>query len=190
MCSLVCCQPIDLAASLTFRYMRCLNGTARGDGMRQYIWALACALLISGCATKSLEWQRHTEDEFPTRVNWIISQKGNILDANSGLRYGPWTVASGEAGPYATYQCPQDGICEIKISNLQCQQSTGGPASCELILYKNAICELVVPKTKQTLTIGCPINVALTPKGKGETASSEEAAAAAAAAATAKGAQE
>jgi hypothetical protein len=158
--------------------------------MRRYISALVCALLISGCATKSLEWQRHTGDDFPTRVNWIISPKGNVLDANGGLQYGSWTVISGEGGPYATYQCPQDGICEINISNLQCQQSTGGPNSCELILYKNAICELVIPKKKETLNIGCPIDVAFAPKGNGETASPGEAAAAAAAAAAAKGVQE
>jgi len=163
--------------------------------MRQYSCALACALLIAGCTTtESLEWQQHTKDEYPTRVNWIISPLGNVLDAKRGLRYGNWTVTSGEGGPYATYQCPQDGICEINISNLQCQQSTGGPASCELILYKNAICELYIPEKRETLEIGCPINVALKPKGEGETASPEEAAAtaaaAAAAAATAKGAQE
>ena len=162
--------------------------------MRQYFYALTCALLLSGCATKSLEWQQHTEDEFPTRVNWIISQVGNVLDAKRSLRYGAWTVTSGEGGPSATYHCPQEGICEINLSNLQCQQSTGGPASCQLILYKNAICELVIPEKKETLEIGCPIEVALKPKGKGEIASPEEAAAtaaaAAAAAATAKGAQE
>lgn len=162
--------------------------------MRQYMWALACALLLSGCATKSLEWQQHTEDEFPTRVNWIISQVGNVLDAKRGLRYGAWTVTSGEGGPLATYQCPQDGICEINIRNLQCQQSTGGPSSCELILYMNSICELVITEKREILEIGCPIEVALKPKGKGETTSPEEAAAAAAAAvaaaATAKGVQE
>ncbi len=162
--------------------------------MRQHICAMACALLVSGCATKSLEWQQHTEDEFPTRVNWIISQVGNVLDAKRGLRYGVWTVTSGKGGPLATYQCPQPGICEINISNLQCQQSTGGPTSCELLLYKNAICELVVPEKRETLEIGCPIQVALQPKGKGETPTPEEAAAtaaaAAAAAATAKGAQQ
>jgi len=127
-------------------------------------------------------------------VNWIISQVGNVLDAKRGLRYGTWTITSGEGGPLATYQCPQGGICEINISNLQCQQSTGGPAPCEIVLYKNAICELVIPEKKETLEIGCPISVALKPKGTGEKASPEEAAAvaasAAAAAATAKGAQE
>ena len=160
-------------------------------GKRQHLWALALALLASGCATKTLEWQRHTEDEFPTRVNWIISQVGNVLDAKRGLRYGVWTVTSGEGGPLATYECPEQGICEIKISNLQCKQSTGGPASCEFILYKNAICELVIPDKKETLEVGCPIEVALKPKGKGETVSPEAAAAAAAAAAaTAKAAQQ
>ena len=163
-------------------------------GIPQRLCALVCALLISGCAAKSHEWQRHTEDEFPTRVNWIISQVGNVLDAKRGLRYGTWTVTSGEGGPLANYQCPQGGICEINISNLQCQQSTGRSAACELILYKNAICELVVPEKRETLEIGCPIEVALKPKGEGVTPSPQEAAAAtaaaAAAAATAKGAQE
>src|SRR6476660_8511952 len=163
-------------------------------GIPQRLCALVCALLISGCAAKSHEWQRHTEDEFPTRVNWIISQVGNVLDAKRGLRYGTWTVTSGKGGPLATYQCPQGGICEINISNLQCQQATGGQTACELVLYKNAICELVVPEKKETLEIGCPIQVALKPKGEGETASPKEAAAtaaaAAAAAAAAKGAQE
>lgn len=163
-------------------------------GMRPLLCALACALLVSACATKSHEWQRHTENEFPTRVNWIISQVGNVLDAKRGLRYGTWTVTSGEGGPYAQYQCPEGGICEINISNLQCEESTGGRSSCELVLYKNAICELVIPEKRETLEIGCPIQVALKPKGKGEIATPEEAkaaaAAAAAAAATAKGAQE
>src|SRR6476661_8285741 len=163
-------------------------------GIPQRLCALVCALLISGCAAKSHEWQRHSEDEFPTRVNWIISQVGNVLDAKRGLRYGTWTVTSGEGGPLANYQCPPGGICEINIRNLQCRQSTGGPAACELLLYKNAICELVVPEKRETLEIGCPIQVALQPKGKGETPTAEEAAAtaaaAAAAAATAKGAQQ
>ncbi len=162
--------------------------------MRQLFCALACALLVSGCVTKSHEWQQHTEDEFPTRVNWIISQVGNVLDAKRGLRYGTWMVTSDKGGPLATYQCPQGGICEINISNLQCQQATGGQTACELVLYKNAICELVIPEKKETLEIGCPIQVALKPKGEGETASPKEAAAtaaaAAAAAAAAKGAQE
>ena len=118
-------------------------------GMRRHFYALACALLVSGCATKSHEWQQHTEDEFPTRVNWIISQVGNVLDAKRGLRYGTWTVTSDKGGPLATYQCPQGGICEINISNLQCQQATGGQTACELVLYKNAICELVVPEKKK-----------------------------------------
>ncbi len=159
--------------------------------IRQYLSALACALLISGCATQSLDWQRSTDNEFPTRVKWIISQVGNVLDANRGLRYGTWTVTSGAGGPYATYQCPQGGICEVNIGNLQCQESTGGPAPCALVLYKNAICELVIPEKRETLEIGCPLSVALTPKGKDDRASPEEAAAAAAEAATvAKEAQE
>src|SRR5262245_47588312 len=95
-------------------------------GIWQRSCTLACAFLVSACATESLEWQQRTEKDFPARVNWVISQFGNVLDAKRGLRYGTWTVTSGEGGPYANYQCPQDGICEINISNLQCQESTGG----------------------------------------------------------------
>src|SRR5689334_10957676 len=179
--------PTDLmGGELKIRYAWCSKTMPPFKfSMRRHFFALACALILSGCATKSLEWQQHTEDEFPTRVNWIISQVGNVMDAKRGLRYGTWTVTSGKGGPLATYQCPQDGICEINISNLQCKQSTGGQTACELVLYKNAICELVIPEKKETLEIGCPIQVALEPKGKGETPTAEQAAATAAAAAAA-----
>lgn len=188
-------MPNELIGSQLKISLRLGTAILKHISMRQFFCALASALLISGCAAPTtLEWQQHKENEFPTRVNWIISPLGNVLDAKRGLRYGNWTVTSGEGGPYATYQCPQDGICEINISNLQCQQSTGGSAPCQIILYKNAICELYIPERRETLEIGCPIQVALKPKGEGETASPEEAAAtaaaAAAAAATAKGAQE
>ena len=159
--------------------------------MRQYLWAVACVMLISGCASESYEWQRRTEKEFPARVDMMISQLGNVLDAGHGLQYGPWMVMSREGGPVATYQCPQGGICEIHITNLQCEHSNGDRASCEVILYKNAICELAVTGRRKVLEIGCPQEVALKPKGKGPPVSFEEsAAAAAAAAAAAKGAQE
>lgn len=157
----------------------------------QHLCAFACALLVSGCATDSLEWQRRTENDFPARVKWITSQVGNVLDAKRGLRYGSWTVTSGEGEPYATYQCPQDGICAIIISNLQCEQSPGDHASCELRLYKNAICEVVIPEKREIFEIGCPTYIALKPKGKGDSGLPEEAAAAAAAAsAAAKGTAE
>jgi hypothetical protein len=167
------------------------SGTMLPINMRQQFCAFACVLLISGCATDSLEWQQRTKNDFPARVSSIITRLGNVLDANNGMGYGSWTVTFGEGGPYATYQCPSGGICEIKISNLQCEQSAGGRTACELILYKNAICEVVIPEKRKTFEIGCPVEVALKPKGKGEAASPEEtAAAAAAAAAAAKAPQE
>ena len=154
--------------------------------MRQQSCVLACMLLVSGCATESLEWQRRTQNDFPARVDMVITRMGNVLDENRGLQYGPWTVISGEGGPAATYQCPQDGICEINITNLQCEHTNGDRASCELILYKNAICELAVTGRRKVLEIACPTEVALTPKGKGPPVS----AGAAAGAAAAGGAQE
>jgi len=153
--------------------------------MRQQFCAFACVLLISGCATDSLEWQQRTEKDFPARVSAITTRLGNVLDANSGMGYGSWTVTFGEGGPYATYQCPKDGICEIKISNLQCEQSAGGRTACEIILYKNKICEVVIPENRKTFEIGCPLYVELKPKGKGDSTPPE-----AAAAAAAKGAEE
>jgi outer membrane protein len=159
--------------------------------MRQHVWALAGVLLISGCAVESHEWQRRTKNDFPARVDMIVTRLGNVLDEKRGLQYGPWTVMSGEGGPVATYRCPEGGICEIDISNLQCEHSNGDRASCEVILYKNAICELAVTGRRKVLEIACPTEVALKRKGKGEPASPEEvAAAAAAAAAAAKGAEE
>jgi opacity protein-like surface antigen len=156
--------------------------------MRQYFCAVACVLLISACATEPLEWQRRTKNDFPARVDMVITPLGNVLDEKGGLQYGPWTVMSREGGPAATYQCPEDGICEIKIDNLQCEHANGERASCELILYKNAICELAVTGRRKVLEIACPTEVALQPKGKGPPVSLEESAAAAAAAAAAAGA--
>jgi outer membrane protein len=157
--------------------------------VRQHFWAFACVLLISGCATDSLEWQQRTENDFPARVDMVITRLGNVLDEKRSLQYGPWSIMSAEGGPAATYECPTGGICEIHISNLQCEHSNGDRASCEIVLYKNAICELAVTGRRKVLEIGCPTEVALKPKGKGPPASFETSAAAAAASA-AKGAQE
>ena len=164
------------------------SGTMLLVHMRHHVWAVACLLLISGCATESLEWQRRTQNDFPARVDMVITRLGNVLDAKHGLQYGPWTVMSAEGGPVATYRCPEGGICEIHISNLQCEHSNGDRASCEVVLYKNAICELAVTGRRKVLEIACPTEVALKPKGKGGVASPEEVAAAAAAAAAAAGA--
>jgi outer membrane protein len=161
-----------------------LHTTKRGF-VRIHVYVVACVLLISGCATESLEWQRRTKNDFPARVDMVITRLGNVLDEKRGLQYGPWTLMSGEGGPVATYECPPDGICEIMISNLQCEHTNGDRASCELILYKNAICELAVTGRRKVLEIQCPTEVALKPKGKGETAPFKEAAASAAAAAAA-----
>ena len=158
--------------------------------IRVCFWAVAGLLLISGCASSdSREWQQRTEKDFPAGVSSIITQLGNVLDENTGLGYGTWTVTFGEGGPYATYQCPKDGICEIKIRNLQCAQSGADPAACELILYKNAICEVVIPEKRKTFEIGCPLEVALKDKGSAPIPPEDAAASAAAAAAAAAAAK-
>ncbi|HEX6950721.1 MAG TPA: hypothetical protein VF127_14055, partial [Nitrospira sp.] len=87
--------------------------------MRPRILHVACLLLIAGCASESRDWQQRTEKDFPAGVSSIITQLGNVLDENSGLGYGSWTVTFGEGGPYATYLCPKGSVCEIKITNLQ-----------------------------------------------------------------------
>lgn len=136
--------------------------------MRQYLSAFACALMVFGCATDSLLWQRYTENDFPARVNSVTTQLGNVLDAKNELGYRTWTVKFGEGKPYASYNCPQNTICAIIISNLRCDHSAGGSASCELKLYDNATCELVILETGETLKIQCPLNVSLEPKSKGD----------------------
>jgi hypothetical protein len=117
-------------------------------------------------------------------VKWITTPVGNVLDAQRGLTYGSWTVTFGKGEPHASYQCPQEEpICLIIISNLQCEQSSGSHDACELRLYKNAICQVVIPEKREFLEIGCPITVGLKPKGKGDLGSPDEAAAAASTAA-------
>ena len=154
--------------------------------MRFGLLAVVCLWVMSGCAsTDSRDWQQRTEKDFPAGVNSIITQLGNVLDANSGLGYGSWTVTFGEGGPYATYECPKGGICEIKVSNLQCSQFGSEGTPCELIMYKNAICEVVIPDKRKTFEIGCPLDIALKSKGEGVPAAPDDAAAAAASAAAA-----
>src|SRR5262245_11257113 len=101
--------------------------------MRQRILLVACLLLVAVCASESREWQQRDENDFPARVTSILTQMGNVLDQNSGLGYGSWTVIFGEGGPYATYLCPKGGLCEIKVNNLLCEQSGGDRTACELI---------------------------------------------------------
>jgi len=136
--------------------------------MRRYLSAFACALMVSGCATGSLLWQRHTENDFPAQVHSVNTQLGNALDAKHRLTYGSWTVRFGEGQPYASYNCPQNTNCEIIISNLRCDDSAGGSASCELKLYDNATCKLVIAETREAFEILCPRDVSLEPKSKGD----------------------
>jgi hypothetical protein len=136
--------------------------------MRQHLFALACALMVSGCATDSLLWQRYTENDFPARVHSVETRLGNVLDAKNELTYGSWTISFGEGNPYASYNCPQDASCAIIISNLRCEHSAGGHAPCELKLYHNATCKLVIPETGEAIEIRCPVAVSLEPKSKGD----------------------
>jgi hypothetical protein len=136
--------------------------------MQRYLSAFACALMVSGCATGSLLWQHHTENDFPAQVHSVTSRLGNVLDANRELTYGSWTVRFGKGKPYASYNCPQNTNCEINISNLRCDDSAGGSAPCELKLYDNATCKLVIPETREAFEILCPLDVALEPKSQGD----------------------
>jgi hypothetical protein len=135
--------------------------------MRQHLTAVACALMVFGCATGSLLWQRYTENDFPARVDSVNTPLGNV-DAKNKLTYGEWTVSFGEGKPYASYNCSLFSICEISISNLRCDHSAGGRAACELKLYQNATCKLVIPDTREAFQILCPFDVALEPKSKGD----------------------
>jgi hypothetical protein len=136
--------------------------------MWRYLSAFACALMVSGCATDSLLWQHHTENDFPAQVRSVTSRLGNVLDANRELAYGSWTVRFGKGKPYASYNCPQNTNCEINISNLRCDHSAGGSAPCELKLYDNATCKLVIPERREAFEILCPLDVALEPKSQGD----------------------
>jgi len=136
--------------------------------MRRYLFAFACGLMVFGCATGSLLWQRYTENDFPAQVHSIATALGGIVDAKNKVTYGPWTVSFGESKPYASYNCSLDSICEIRISDLRCDHAAGGSVPCELKLKKDATCKLVIPEKQEELPIGCPLVVALGPKIKGD----------------------
>src|SRR5215475_8819225 len=136
--------------------------------MRRDLVAWACGVLVVGCATGALVWQRYTENDFPAQVQSITTTLGGIVDAKNKVTYGPWTVSFGEGNPYASYNCSLYSICEMNISNLMCDHSAGGRASCELKLKHNATCKLVIPERQEEIPIGCPLSVALGPKRKGD----------------------
>jgi len=132
--------------------------------MRRDLVAWACGVLVVGCATGALVWQRYTENDFPAQVHSIATALGGIVDAKNKVTYGPWTVSFGEAPPYASYTCAPDSICEIRISNLRCEHAAGGRVPCDLKLKQDATCKLVIPEKQEELPIGCPLVVALGPK--------------------------
>jgi hypothetical protein len=136
--------------------------------MLQHLAGFACALMVLGCATDSLLWQRFTEKDFPARVDSVMTRFGDSLDTEHTLTYGPWKVGFGKDKPNAFYNCPQDSICYIVISNLRCDHFTSGSAPCELKLYDDATCKLVIPKRLESFRIGCPLDVSLEPKSKGD----------------------
>ena len=82
--------------------------------MRQQLCASACALmvLLMGCATDSLSWQRYTENDFPARVRSVTTSLGYVLDAERGVNYRQWTVSIGKGIPYAfsTDLSPEQGL--------------------------------------------------------------------------------
>jgi len=135
--------------------------------MRQQLCAFACGLmvLVMGCATDSLSWQRYTKNDFPARVRSITTSLGYVLDAEGGLNYRQWTVSFGKGIPYAFYNCLQNKGCAIIIRNLKCDHSSGERASCEMKLYNNdnATCDLVISE-RETFHIRCPVDVSLEPE--------------------------
>lgn len=136
--------------------------------MLQYLAGFACALMVLGCATNSLLWQRFTEKDFPARVDSVMTRLGDSLDAEHRLTYGSWKIGFGKDKPNASYNCPQDSTCSIVISNLRCEHSAGGSAPCQLKLSDDAICKLVIPERRESFRLECPLDVSLEPKSKGD----------------------
>ena len=134
--------------------------------MRLQLCALACVLIASimGCATDTPSWQRYTQNDFPAPVHSVTTRLGNVLDYERDLTYSPWTVSFGKGIPYAFYNCRENRGCGIMIRNLKCDHTSSGRTSCELKLYDDANCDLVIPERKETLRILCPIELSLDPK--------------------------
>jgi len=136
--------------------------------MLQYLAGFAGALMVLGCATNSLLWQRFTKEDFPARVDSVMTRSGDFLDTEHRATYGPWKIGFGKDKPNASYNCPQDVICYIVISNLRCDHSAGGSAPCELKLYDDATCKLVIPERRESFRLAFPLDVSLEPKSKGD----------------------
>ncbi len=132
--------------------------------MLQLFRVFALLSTFSGCAEDHLLWTRFTENDFPARVNSIVTQLGNLLDSQNNLQYGQLTVAYDTEKPLASYQCPPDTYCKISISDLKCVHSIHGNTECEMRLYQNGICKLALTKRNESFQIRCPYDVTLEPK--------------------------
>ena len=134
-----------------------------------------CALMVLGCTTDSLLWQRFREKDFPARVKVVLTHLGDVLDAQHKLTYDSWTIGFGKDRPYASYRCPQDAMCRIIVSGLRCESPTSGGTNCEMILYYNATCKLVIPESHEAFLIRCPLDLSLEPRKSGDKDKSENA---------------
>src|SRR5262249_60707140 len=124
--------------------------------VRRDLVAWACGVLVVGCATGAVVWQRYTENDFPAQVHSIATALGGIVDAKNKVTYGPWTVSFGESPPFASYTCAPDSICVIRISNQRCEHAGGGRVPSELELKQDETCRHVIPGEQKELAIGYP----------------------------------
>jgi hypothetical protein len=90
---------------------------------------------------------------------------GDHIDSEHPLIYGPWTVAFDHNKPEASYNCPENTLCYIMISNLKCVRASSGSLPCGLKLYADATCKLIIPFREEAVLVQCPLHVALEPAG-------------------------
>lgn len=127
---------------------------------------LLSLLMLLGCASDSLPWQRYEQEDFPAHVREVVTRLGNVIDAKHSATYGAWTIGFDKSNPSASYYCAQDTICSIRISNLRCARTSEGSIPCDWKLTKDASCKLIIPGTQEEFNFACPYDVSLGPKKK------------------------
>ena len=134
--------------------------------MLRIVCAFLFFLLLVGCASDSLPWQRYEQEDFPAQVRDMVTRLGNVIDAKHSATYGTWTIGFDKRNPSASYTCAQDTVCYIRISNLRCARTSEGSIPCDWKLTKDARCKLFIPKTQDEFDFACPYDVSLGPKIK------------------------
>jgi hypothetical protein len=122
----------------------------------------AISLNVVGCAASAYRWTELPQTNFPSKVNQIITEHGNLLDRRHRAGYGEWNVSALSEPAMATYACLPQETCHIAVNRLRCTNAHLEKTECVIRLdVEKKVCRLLLPEKKHALAIRCPLDVVL-----------------------------